>query len=231
MVTFSEKAINKLRHYRLALRGWTSTQYMYAFSSLYGIRLGKNCKFWKRPVFYREIGSTIEFGDGCIFRSDLDSNLIGVAHPCIISTHSANAAIRVGNGCGFSGTTIGIKESLVIGNNVQVGANSCITDFDWHAMDPNDRDNPDKILSRAVVIEDNVWLGLNCIVLKGVRIGKNSIVGAGSVVTRDIPPDSIAAGNPCRVLKSINDISLAGANTPLKSLAELESQVRESAQN
>ncbi|MBK7708120.1 MAG: acyltransferase [Acidobacteria bacterium] len=188
--------------------------------------LVKNCTFGDVRFSTRRSVSTIVFGDGCIFRSDLDSNLIGVAHPCIISTHSPNAEIQVGNGCGFSGTSIGIKESLIVGNNVQVGANSCITDFDWHATDPADRDNPDLILSRAVVIEDNVWLGLNCVVLKGVRIGKNSIIGAGSIVTRDIPPDSIAAGNPCRVLKALEHGSLSAAKDSASSLPDLR-QVRE----
>ncbi|MEP7077046.1 MAG: acyltransferase [Acidobacteriota bacterium] len=111
--------------------------------------------------------------------------------------------IKVGDDCGFSGTSIGIKESLLVGNNVQVGANTYITDFDWHSMDPADRDNSDKIAARGIVIEDNVWLGLNCIVLKGVSIGENSIVGAGSVVTKDIPANVICAGNPCKVIKNI----------------------------
>jgi acetyltransferase-like isoleucine patch superfamily enzyme len=228
-MTFGIKIINKLRHHRLSVREWASTRYMYAFSYTYGIRLGRNCRFWKRPVFYKELGSTIEIGDACIFRSDFDSNLIGVAHKCIISTHSPNAEIKIGNSCGFSGTSIGIKESLVIGNNVQVGANTCITDFDWHAMDPEDRDNPDLILSKGVVIEDNVWLGLNCIVLKGVRIGKNSIIGAGSVVTRDIASDSLAAGTPCRVLKKLTYPSSTALGDSANSPAEIETDLTESA--
>jgi acetyltransferase-like isoleucine patch superfamily enzyme len=56
-----------------------------------------------------------------------------------------------------------------------------------------------------VVIGDNVWLGVNSVVLKGVTIGKNSVIGANSVVTRDIPPNVIAAGNPCKVIKQIQN--------------------------
>jgi len=176
---------------------------MFLFCRLYGVRLGAGCRFWDRAIFYKEVGSTIQFGDGCVFRSDLESNLIGVNRACIVSTHSNHATISIGNGCGFSGASIGIKDSLLMGDNVQVGANSYITDFDWHAMDPADRDNPDLISASGVKIEDNVWLGLNCVVLKGVTIGANSIIGAGSVVTKDVPVNSICAGNPCRVLRTI----------------------------
>jgi acetyltransferase-like isoleucine patch superfamily enzyme len=57
--------------------------------------------------------------------------------------------------------------------------------------------------SGKIVLEDNVFIGANAIVLKGVTIGKNSIVGAGSLVTRDVPPESVAAGNPCKVITSL----------------------------
>ena len=52
-----------------------------------------------------------------------------------------------------------------------------------------------------IVIQDNVWIGMNCVVMKGVVIGENSIIGANSIVTKDIPANCIAAGNPCRVIK------------------------------
>lgn len=57
--------------------------------------------------------------------------------------------------------------------------------------------------SFPVHIEDHVWIGSNVVILPGVTIGKNSVIGAGSVVTRDIPPDVVAVGNPCRVLRPI----------------------------
>jgi acetyltransferase-like isoleucine patch superfamily enzyme len=203
-MSLARKLVNRLRYYRLKLMASVHTKYMYAFSSLYGIKLGSGCRFWKQPVIYMEVGSKLEIGDGCVFRSDFDSNLIGVSNRCIISTHSPDAVIKIGSGCGFSGTSIGVKESLVIGNNVLVGANSFITDFDWHSVNPIDRDNAADVKARKVVIEDNVWIGLNCVILKGVHIGRNSIIGAGSVVTRNVPADSICGGNPCQVLRSIS---------------------------
>lgn len=140
--------------------------------------------------------SFITIGKNVTFRSKSTSNLIGINRPCILSTHKEGSSIVIGNNCGFSGTVIGAFSSIAIGDNVKCGANTLLTDSDWH-LDDSRSGRPDPI-----VIEDNVWLGVNVIVLKGVRIGKNSVIGAGSVVTKDIPRDSVAAGNPCKVLNA-----------------------------
>ena len=66
-------------------------------------------------------------------------------------------------------------------------------------------DDPRSGKCKPIIIEDNVWLGINSSVLKGVTIGKNSVIGAGSVVTKNIPANVIAAGNPCRVIKKIEE--------------------------
>ena len=84
-----------------------------------------------------------------------------------------------------------------IGNAVRCSDNASIDGSVWHPNDPRCGE------PAPVIIEDNVWLGLNVIVLKGVTIGKNSVIGAGSVVTRNIPANVIAAGNPCRVIKDL----------------------------
>lgn len=93
-----------------------------------------------------------------------------------------------------------------IGDMCLIGANVTIADTDFHAISPSGRrynNDPRAISCSPVLIGDNVFLGTGTIVLKGVRIGDNSIIGAGSVVTADIPPNSIAAGNPARVLREI----------------------------
>ena len=98
-----------------------------------------------------------------------------------------------------------IKESLTIGNNVKIGGNCIIMDNDVHQIDHLERrSNKGNVKSSPVVIEDDVWLGANVTVLKGVTIGARSIIGAGSVVTKSIPADCIAAGNPCRVIKYLH---------------------------
>jgi len=82
-----------------------------------------------------------------------------------------------------------------------IAAECVISDSDWHGI--YNRTRPFKC-SAAVVLEDNVWLGLRCTVCKGVTIGENSVLGAGSVVTRDIPANVVAAGNPAKVIKEID---------------------------
>ena len=115
---------------------------------------------------------------------------------------SQSGEIHLGNFCLVSpGVRISAAQSIRIGDNCMFAANVYISDSDWHGI--YNRIRPFRC-TKPVVLEDNVWLGESVIVNKGVHIGENSVVGAGSVVTRDIPANSIAAGNPARVIKSIN---------------------------
>lgn len=111
-------------------------------------------------------------------------------------------AIKIGNYCLVSpGVRISAAESIVIGDNVMFAANVYVSDSDWHGI--YNRIRPFRC-TKPVVIENNVWLGERVIVNKGITIGENSVVGAGSVVTKNIPANVIAAGNPARVIKTIN---------------------------
>ncbi len=163
----------------------------------WGIPLGKGVSFDGNTYFKRYPKSNISIGNYCQFRSRINSNLIGINRPCSISTLSEMAIITIGNNCGFSGTVIGAYKHIKIGDNVRCGANTLITDSDWHWDDPRSG------IPANVVIEDNVWLGVNSVVLKGVTIGKNTVIGANSVVTKNIPANVVAAGNPCKVLKEL----------------------------
>jgi len=170
-------------------------------SGMRGIQIGNGTVFYGNAILRRYPNSKITLGRHCRFRSSFASNAVGLNRKCFLSTLQPNAVLTIGEGSGFSATIIGCAESITIGRNVICGGNTFITDYDWH---PLDRSNPSaKALSAPVVIEDDVWLGLNAVVLKGVTIGKGSIIGANSVVTRSIPAGVIAAGNPCRVVKVI----------------------------
>lgn len=166
---------------------------------MWGIRIGEGCTFEGMPIVRRYPGSSVSVGGNCAFISTTHGNAIGVNHPCAISTHNSGARIEIGDKCGFSGTTIGCACHIRIGNRVKCGANTTITDTDWHPEDA--RSSPDE----PVVIEDDVWLGLNVTVLKGVTIGCGSVVGAGSVVTHSIPPHVIAGGVPARVIRQLQE--------------------------
>jgi acetyltransferase-like isoleucine patch superfamily enzyme len=163
----------------------------------WGIKFGVNPRFDGKCYFKRYPKSIIKIGDNCEFRSRINSNLIGINRPCSISALTSDAKIEIGNNCGFSGTVIGAVKYINIGNNVRCGANTLITDSDWHLNDMRSGK------PKGVIIGDNVWLGINTVILKGVVIGENTLIGANSLVTKSIPANVIAAGNPCKVIKQI----------------------------
>ena len=175
------------------------------------IKIGKSVVFYGKPYFHRHPESTICIGDNCIFDSSQFRNLIGVNKCCTISTLTKNAELSIGNSTGFSGVRIGCLEKISIGDNCQIGANVLITDTDWHPIDPTRRQesifssSTPTEFSKPVTIGNNVFIGVNSIILKGSEIGNNSVIGAGSVVSGIIPPNVIAAGNPCKVIKKLSE--------------------------
>jgi acetyltransferase-like isoleucine patch superfamily enzyme len=204
---FSSKDYNGIffkiiRLLNIRLNSFISSMFCISVARLKKVNVGHHTKFNGITIFYRKPSTKIEIGNNCQFISNFNTNLVGVNRQCIVATHSDFARIQIGNGCGFSGTVIGAAESIIIGNNVFFGANTLVTDFDWHAVDPEHR-KTGKPKSAPIVIEDNVWVGINAVVLKGVTIGQNSIIGANSLVVKDIPANVIAGGNPCQVIKPI----------------------------
>jgi acetyltransferase-like isoleucine patch superfamily enzyme len=118
------------------------------------------------------------------------------------SSNPEEGYIRVGDYCLICpGVRISSAVGIEIENNCMLANGVYITDSDWHdiynRLIPGSR-------SALVRIEENVWIGDGAIVCKGVTIGRNSIIGAGAVVTGDIPQNAIAAGNPARVVKRLD---------------------------
>ena len=175
------------------------TLYMKINLRLRQVNYKSNIRFYGRAKFVKSSSSQIIIKDNCTFRSKATSNLIGINRPCIISSTGKNSKLTIGNNCGFSGTVIGCFKKIIIGDNVLCGANTLITDGDWHLKDKRSG------LPKTIIIGNNVWLGEGVKVLKGVFIGDNTVIGAGSVVAKSIPDNSIAAGNPCKVIKSITN--------------------------
>lgn len=186
------RMINRNVH-RIGFSVSTLLNKFYAYSI--GLRIGDNVRFNGWTSFFRATGSEIKVGKDCIFNSSSYTNHIGLNHRCIITTMSSSARIVIGNGTGMSSTSITSWEAVEIGDNVRIGANCIIMDGDFHLDDPRVHQ------PRRIKIEDNVWLGANVVVMKGVSIGENSIIGCGSIVTKDVPPNCIAAGNPCKMIK------------------------------
>ena len=150
--------------------------------------------------------SILEVGSNCIFRSKSKYNMVGVNKKVSIGV-GKNAELIIGNNCGFSGTSIYAANSIKIGDYCNFGGNTFVWDTDFHPLDFNDRrvHKVDKINTSPIVIGNDVFIGANSIILKGVTIGDRTIIGAGSVVTKSIPTDEIWAGNPAKLIrKSIN---------------------------
>ena len=110
------------------------------------------------------------------------------------------ALLSVGSGTFINyGTNISAVESVTIGRNCDIGQYTIIMDCDYHDVSRHRDRGP----VAPVVIEDDVWLGARCIVLKGSRIGRGSAIGANSVVSGVIPPYSLAVGSPARVVRRL----------------------------
>lgn len=168
-----------------------------------GVVFGKHFNVFNR-VYLRGAG-TIIIGDCFTFTSGDSINPISRNLQGCINTVK-KGVIKIGNNVGISSATLWAQKSIEIGNHVNIGANCLLIDNDAHPINYLERRYPpteNNVSASPIVIEDDVWIGANCIILKGVTIGARSIVGAGSVVTQSIPCDSIAAGNPAKVVKLI----------------------------
>lgn len=159
-----------------------------------GVKYGKHVKFRGISIIERFQCSTIRIGDNCTFNSSSRFNFRGINHPCIIQTGKPGAKIVIGNHCGFSGVSIVADKEVVIEDHVTVGANAIIGDRDDHSDIYASEPCP-------VHIGKNVWIGMNATIMKGVTIGEYAIIGAGAIVTKDVPPYAIVAGVPAKIIK------------------------------
>lgn len=120
---------------------------------------------------------------------------------------SKGALLKIGDHSGVTATAINCTCGIVIGNNVKIGAGSLLFDNDFHSTDWRDRINDgsdtSKIGKSPITIDDNVFIGARSIICKGVHIGEHSVIAAGSVISKDIPANCIAGGNPCKVIRQI----------------------------
>lgn len=171
------------------------------------------------PIIAKKPGSRIILGKGITLVSNSRGNVAGINHPVILATLSPDAVIHLEEGCGLSGSSLCAFKSIKIGLNSGLGANTSVYDTDFHSTDYKIRKNQVSIAdadSKPVAISSDVWVAANTLILKGVRIGSKAIIGAGSVVTTDIPPNSLAAGNPAKVIRIIESEKIDGSESPFR---------------
>jgi acetyltransferase-like isoleucine patch superfamily enzyme len=120
-------------------------------------------------------------------------------------TDKINGELQLGKYILISpGTSIRSAQKIVIGDSTMIASDVTITDSDWHDI----YDRTDYVASpKEVIIQENVWIGEKSLILKGSKIGKNSIIGAGSVVSGEVPANVIFAGNPAKQIKKLNEKS------------------------
>lgn len=187
---------------------------------------------FKKLHLYYSVDSTTVMRRGFLLR--LDKPMPGKKYLYIgsesivdgIFIFESNAGkITIGKKTYIGNSTFISRSSIDIGNNVTIAWGSTIYDHDSHSLDYLERrkdiadeladirkgvsfienKNWDVVNTKPIKICDDAWIGMNCIILKGVTIGEGAIVGAGSVVTKDVPAWSVVAGNPAKVVKHLKN--------------------------
>lgn len=170
----------------------------FILSNCYGVRFGRNPIFVGWPVLKGE--GSIQFGHNCVLVSSPLGNPLGLYRPCIVEAISPYSCIHIGDHFSASGVCIVAENEITIGNNVSVGANATIIDTDFHATNADARNKHTVAKSKPIRIEDDVWIGMNALILKGVTLHRGAIIGANAVVTKDVPAGARAVGNPARII-------------------------------
>jgi acetyltransferase-like isoleucine patch superfamily enzyme len=159
------------------------------------------------PYVSVAIGGSFSIGENLSMNNGIGGNPIGCFNRCTFFVDKG-ANLKIGSNLGISQAAIICHLSIEIGDNVKIGGGARIYDTDFHSIDPELRLNPKTDFANKrklpVVIEDNVFIGAYSTILKGVTIGRNSIIGSSSVVTKNVPSNEIWAGNPARLIKYIN---------------------------
>ena len=163
------------------------------------------CAGWKvyGKIFIRNLGY-LKIGKNFFAISSRRGNPIG-GDTILRLIVNKSGILNIGNNVGISNSTIVCWENIQIGDHVKIGGSCKIWDTDFHSLDAIERCiNGDKQINTApIIIKDYAFIGGNSIILKGVSIGKRSIIGGGSVVTNNVPDNEIWAGNPAKFIRTI----------------------------
>jgi len=180
------------------------TRWFYLKCWYHEVKCGRNLEVFGDVLVRSPEGEIVIGNNVQLISSSWRSSAASLNHGVRLRTFFPSARIVVEDGVGLNGTSITSRSQTIrIGRNTMIAANCMILDSDFHIAWPPDQrriyGGTDHDLD--VQIGSNVWIGVNCIILKGVVIGDNSVIAAGSVVTSSIPENVLAGGNPAAVIK------------------------------
>ena len=169
-----------------------------------GLQISSPVRLFGHPICSRYPGSSISLGSHVTLDSSPRANPLGGASPCVLRTVTPTARLTLGNRVGLSSSIVVAGNSIEIGEDTILGAGAIVLDNDFHALGPGFSWLTEYSKnSKPIKIGRGCFIGTRSIILKGVTLGDRVIIGAGSVVTKDVPAYSIAAGNPARVVGTI----------------------------
>ena len=182
------------------LYGTATSRFWVVEARLKGFKIGSRSLFMGRPILSRHPGSSIQIGDGFSCYNSPRANLIACAQPCVVRTLTDGASISIGDDVGMSAVVVVASSRIEIGAQTQIGSGAVIIDNDLHSRCANGSWGPLKPLAgRSVKIGSRVFIGARAFILKGVTIGDDAVIGAGAVVTKDVPAKHLAFGNPATI--------------------------------
>ena len=169
-----------------------------------GLQISMPIRLFGHPICSRYPGSSISLGSHVTLDSSARANPLGGSSPCVLRTMTSTAHLTLGDRVGLSSSIIVAGNSIEIGEDTILGAGSMVLDNDFHARGPGFSWLTEYSKnSKPIKIGRGCFIGARSIILKGVALGDRVVIGAGSVVTKDVPAYSIAAGNPARIVGSI----------------------------
>ncbi|MEM1223328.1 MAG: acyltransferase [Verrucomicrobiota bacterium] len=157
------------------------------------------------PHIYQVDKGSITIGTNFTACSKVSQNDLGVAQPVVLRAIRPGAKITIGNDVGMSGCSLCAMGEIRVGDRCLIGSGAIICDSDLHPMQPGYRRRPEFATWKPVILEEDTFIGARSIVLKGVRVGKGAVVGAGALVTKDVPEYAIVGGNPAKVIGDVRN--------------------------
>jgi len=199
--------INKLiKIFFLALSSkicWLITYIKFVFN---GVKFNTDYIAHGVPIINVSLKGKVIIGKKFAMNNGKYRNMIGRQQRCYFIVEKGGE-LAIGNNVGISSTAIVCHNKISIGNNIRIGGGVVIYDSDFHSLNAQHRNNipeiKNSVRTAPINIKDGVFVGAHSIILKGVTIGSNSIIGAGSVVTKSVPDNEIWGGNPAKCLKKI----------------------------